>query len=152
MAMWFYQFNPDIWPPTRFRLDVWENERWRWQVGKGRITPADGKPEPGEIVVFFYTGGGPVGGFYGWAVILRWDDKIEDAGDPWMHFRPVAPSDRLKMCPWNDARAMDLAKQVRGGGTFVGTLWRVPDDLEAALRTGFVEWAAGRGAELAAPG
>ena len=59
-----------------------------------------------------------------------------------MYFRPVAPSDHLKMHPWWDADAQALADQIRGK-VKQGTFWRVAEDLSATLRRSITRWASG---------
>lgn len=91
-------------------------------------------PQAGDIVVFFYApAGGADAGFYGWAVILEWLESKE------IHFRPVCPSDLLKMCPWWDEHASDLVDKIRGK-VKQGTMWRVPEELVAELRRGILTW------------
>ena len=81
------------WPPNSYRLDIWENERCTWPVGRKASASS---PKPGDRVVFFYApSGGIEPGFYGWAVVLDWHE--DERG---MYFRPVVPSDHLKMHPW----------------------------------------------------
>src|SRR5438034_3886935 len=124
MSMWLYQMNQSEWPPNSYRLDIWENERWSWPVG--RIV-GTGAPKAGDRVVFFYAPtGGVEPGFYGWAIVLEW---LED--ERRLYFRPVAPSDHLKMHPWWDDRARDVANQTRGG-VKQGTRWHVPDEVATA--------------------
>ena len=96
-------------------------------------------PQPGDTVVFYYApSGGHDPGFYGWAVITEWLSGEQDE----MYFRPVAPSDHLKMHPWWDADAQALADQIRGK-VKQGTFWRVAEDLSATLRQGITRWASG---------
>lgn len=33
MATWLYQINQKEWPPERYRVEIWEGERWRWPFG-----------------------------------------------------------------------------------------------------------------------
>jgi hypothetical protein len=137
MAMWLYQLSESTWSLNNYRLDIWEGERWEWEVG--RVSGTDSTPRPGDTVAFFYA---PAGckepGFYGWAVILLWisDDKQR------FYFRPVPPSDQLKMRPWWDETAKQLVDQVRGK-VARGTLWPVPDELAAALGKGISQWVNG---------
>jgi hypothetical protein len=139
MTTWLYQLSQDTalkHPPSQYRLDVWENVTWNWPVGDVR-DGADPPPKPGEIVVFYYSGPGPDGGFYGWAVVLRWQE--EDRGGRRLSFRPVAPSDSLKMCPWNDYAAGSIADRIRGDNKRL-TLYRVPGEFEYELRRGILSW------------
>ncbi len=135
MPMWLYQMNQKQWPPESYRLDIWENERWTWQVPTVRRRGSTRGPEPGDRVVFFYApAGGPEPGFYGWATVLDWHD--DERG---MYFRPVSPSDHLKMHPWWDHAAREIADEVRGK-VKQGTLWEVPDNLAKKICAGITAW------------
>jgi len=132
MTMWLYQMDQKQWPPNSYRLDIWENERWSWPVGRKASV---GNLKPGDRIVFFYArSGGVEPGFYGWAVVLDWHE--DERG---MYFRPVAPSDHLKMHPWWDDEAKRVTDEVRGR-VKQGTLWQVPDDLARAISTGITSW------------
>src|SRR5712692_6467152 len=134
MTMWLYQMDQRQWPPNSYRIDIWENERWSWPIGR-RATRD--QPAPGDRIVFFYApSGGAEPGFYGWAIVLDMHD--DERG---MYFRPVTPSDHLKMHPWWDAEAKALADQVRGK-VKQGTLWQVPDDVAAGISGGISTWLA----------
>jgi hypothetical protein len=136
MSTWLYQINQKSWSPQRYRLEIWENERWSWPVG--RKTGAAKLPSPGDIVVFFYAPSGGIDpGFYGWAIVLEWLNEESS-----LYFRPVAPSNHLKMCPWWDKQAQKLAESIRGT-VKQGTLWRVSDDLVPELRSGITSWVGG---------
>lgn len=138
MSTWLYQMSPKVWSPSQYRLDIWEGERWAWPVGA--MSGQGKKPEPGDLLVTFFTkGNGTDPGFYGWAVILDW---LNEAGDQ-LRFRPVAPSDSLKMCPWWDDEASSIADKIRGNMK-QRTLWLVEDDLSTQLRHGILTWVAGR--------
>jgi hypothetical protein len=80
--------------------------------------------------------GGPDPGFYGWAVITEWYERDQFTG---MYFRPVAPSDYLKMNPWWDAEARKLADDIRGR-VKQGTLWFVTSEYASRLRAGVHAW------------
>jgi len=144
MAMWLYQLSQEEWTPSRYRLDIWEGERWRWRVGK--ISGSE-RPSVGDRVLFFFAKAGcDEPGFYGWAVILRWEEYGEN--DVRMYFCPVAPSDQLKMCPWwdgPDGSVQQLATEIRVPIP-QGTLWRVPDHLIATIGVGIARWTSGQGA------
>jgi len=135
MATWLYQINQQQWPPERYRLEIWEGERWRWPVGNIRRGAEDADPRPGDTVVFFYAPTGGVDpGFYGWAVVLEWLEQEKE-----IYFRPVSPSDWLKMDPWWDEEASSLANEIRGRMK-QGTMWRVDDSLVPELRDGIAAW------------
>jgi hypothetical protein len=135
MAMWFYQLSEQEWPAERYRLDIWENECVRWRVGK---ISGDEQPKPGERVAFFYAKTGcREPGFYGWAVILRWESEDKE-----IYFRPVAPSNQLKMHPWWDqpnGNAARIADAIRGPQT-QATLWPIRDELVGAIGAGIASW------------
>jgi len=145
MSNWLYQINQEKWEPERFRMEIWENERWQWTVNQA-YGATDGGPRPGDSVAFYYAkAGGADPGFYGWAVILEYH-RAHD-GDKTLYFRPVAPTNHLKMHPWWDAEAEDVAKTVRQP-MYQGTLFPVPDELWRRIRRGITTWAAGRVGEL----
>jgi hypothetical protein len=135
MSMWLYQMNQQQWGPNRFRLEIWEGERWSWEVGNK--LPATEEPEPGDTVLFFYApSGGHDAGFYGWGVISKWM-KEERA----LYFIPTAPTNHLKMHPWWDDEAKEIADTIRGT-VKQATLWSVGDDMVTAVRRGFTGWVA----------
>jgi hypothetical protein len=138
MSTWFYQISPKEWSPERYRIEIWEGEKWAWPVGSksshGQV------PAAGDTVIFFCAPtGGYDPGFYGWAVILEW---YENSTTP-LYFRPVAPSDHLKMNPWWDSTASDLADRIRGK-VKQKTLWLVDDDLVQDIRQGIASWLSAR--------
>jgi hypothetical protein len=136
MGMWLYQLSPRRWSPERYRLEIWEGEKWNWPVGDKPL-PRDA-PEPGDTVVFFYAPtGGKEPGFYGWAVVLEW---YPDSESP-LYFRPAAPSDHLKMHPWWNQTAASIADEIRGTMK-QGTLWRITQPLAERLRLGVATWLA----------
>jgi hypothetical protein len=136
MSTWLYQLDQKSWKPQRYRLEIWENERWSWPVG--RKTGASELLSPGDTVVFFYAPSGGIDpGFYGWAVVLEWLKE-----ESFLYFKPVAPSNHLKMCPWWDKQAKRLAESIRGP-VKQGTLWHVPEDLVPELRSGITSWVGG---------
>jgi hypothetical protein len=48
MGYWFYQLSQQRWPPERFRIEVWEDERWSWTVGRAVLKGEE--PKPGDSV------------------------------------------------------------------------------------------------------
>ncbi len=105
MSTWLYQCDQSSWSPNEYRQDIWEGAQQRWPVG--RKTPNDAEPQPGDVMAIFYAKSGGIDpGFYGWAVILRWDQEKKD-----VIFRPAAPGDHLKMNPWWNDQASQLANK-----------------------------------------
>jgi hypothetical protein len=98
-------------------------------------------PEDGDTVVFFYApAGADEPGFYGRAVVTRYEEK---EGDKRLYFRPAAPSDHLKMFPWWDEAAKKLADEIRVP-VAQGTLWPVSAQAAAAIRKGITSWLGNR--------
>lgn len=132
MATWFYQINQEWWSLERYRLEIWENHTWAWPVRK--ITGRE-RPEAGDTVCFYYSkSGGGDPGFYAWAVVTEFYEEANE-----MYFRPVAPSDHLKMNPWWSSDAERLANDIRGA-VKQGTMWSVTDEARMRLRTGIQRW------------
>src|SRR5207245_5403722 len=64
MTMWLYQMDQRQWSPNSYRVDIWENERWSWPVGR---KASAGAPRAGDRIVFFYAPRDCIEpGFYGW--------------------------------------------------------------------------------------
>lgn len=138
MPTWLYQLSTDIWQPERYRLEIWEGERWNWPVG-GKSGGGQ-KPQAGDTVVFFYAPSRATDpGFYGWAVVLEWFDKSSSP----LYFRPTSPSDRLKMDPWWNDEAKELAEEIRGPMK-QRTLWMIQEELVPRLRQGIRAWLASK--------
>jgi hypothetical protein len=146
MAMWFYQMSQAEWTPEEYRLDIWEGERWGWllrdSAGNPKRISGQKRPEPGDRIVFFFAKEGCAEpGFYGWAIVLTWlDAKME------IYFRPVAPSDQLKMHPWwdpDEGNVQQIANRIRGS-VAQGTLWPVAEPEGEAIGKGINAWVAGR--------
>src|SRR5207237_1427806 len=66
--------------------------------------------------------------FYGWAVVLEYYSDV-------LYFRPVAPTNHLKMHPWWNHEAEELANEVRGAMK-QATLWPVQDHHWKRIRRG----------------
>jgi hypothetical protein len=140
MSYWFYQIHQVKWEPERFRIEIWENERWSWSVPTKR---GGEEPKPGDSVTFFYAktqGSDP--GFYGWAVVLEYH-KAHDENET-LYFRPVSPTNHLKTHPWWNEEAESLANEVRGA-MMQGTLWPVSDEQWRRIRQGITTWVSGGG-------
>src|SRR4051794_20941333 len=108
MSAWLYQISPKFWTPERYRFEIWERQDWAWPVGQ-KVTR--GKlPGVGDTVIFFYAPtGGDDPGVYGWAVVLEW---LADSSRQ-LRFRPVAPSDYLKMHPWWETSTSAIVNKIR---------------------------------------
>lgn len=140
MGTWLYQLAENEWSINNYRLDIWEGERWRWPVGQIRGSeshPQPGYPEPGDVVFFCYTKTSKEPGFCGWAVVQQWEDEGGDKKR--FYFRPVAPSDQLKMHPWGDGEAFDLVARVRRDWN-QATLYFVDQDLAEEIVEGIKAW------------
>jgi hypothetical protein len=136
--MWLYQLNQEEHPPSAFRREIWETQRWHWNYGQKR--PFDHPIEVGDTVVFFYgTSKGFEPGIYAWAVIDRYD-----ADSKTLHFIPTAPSNHLKMDPWWDEEAEKLVNLIRGP-MMAATLFLVPDAMIPRVRLGIKKWLAAVG-------
>jgi len=143
MSCCFYQINQEYWPPERFRIEIWENERWSWAPRK---LSGGGEPQPGDSMAFFYAKAGGIDpGFYGWAVVLEYHKAHDDRKK--LYFRPVTPTNHLKMYPWWNREAQDIANEVRGPMA-QGTIWRVSDEQWRRIRKGITAWVGGRGDEM----
>lgn len=134
MNTWLYQLNAKHWSPKNFRHDIWEGRRWYWEFGQKR---GAGSPEPGDVIVFYYARtGNPDPGVYGWAVV---DSLTEEHG---LYFTPCAPTNWLKMDPWQSDELAELVKVIRGQPQ--ATLFLVKDRQHVLqLRRGVRKWLAG---------
>jgi hypothetical protein len=122
MAFWLYQMSSEKWSTEKYRTEVWEQNNTTWPVG--RLTRDGSELQNGDTIVLFYTGNDP--GIYGWAVLLRYEDKE-------IYFRPTPPSDYLKMNPiWND-EMKTIVDEIRGP-VKMGTMWEINTGLMKRLR------------------
>lgn len=124
MSTWLYQMDADEWPPETFRNEIWEGRSWRWERRKMK-SATDAKPEVGDTILFYYCKNHCTDwGFYGWAVLDRYDEKLKR-----LHFMPATPTNWLKMDPWRDNEASSsevqtLANSIRGK-MMQGTLFQI---------------------------
>jgi hypothetical protein len=141
MATWLYQLTQKEWSPERYRFDIWENERWKWHLrhddGENMRILGDERPEPGDVVIFFFAAQDcDEPGFYGWAVVLNaWNEEARE-----LYFRPVAPSDQLKMHPWGNEDGMKLSNEIRNPSQ--GTLRKLSLSDAKRIRSGILAWIA----------
>lgn len=139
MALWLFQLTEKEYPLRNYRLQVWEHERWRFfaRTMEGSQHP----PEPGDVVVFFYAPtGADEAGFCGWGVVLQWIEHAPENRE--LCFRPAAPNDFLKLHPWNDEDAIELANEIRGPMA-QRTLWPIKEAQARKLREGISAWLSG---------
>jgi hypothetical protein len=113
--------NAGIWPPEKYRTEIWENNNTTWTIGK--LYPAGSQPKNGDTIVLFYTGRDR--GIYGWAVILRYEEKE-------VYFRPATPSDYLKMNPLWDDDVKNIIDEIRPMPR--GNMWEINDTLMNRIR------------------
>jgi hypothetical protein len=140
MATWLHQLTQRRWSPSKYRLDIWEGECTDWDdIGEVTGSPSHPEPQPGDTVLLVYA---PYKcespGFYGWAVVLKWTASPTKKKKR-LYFRPVAPSDQLKMRPWGNAQAMNLFNKVRGKPGR-DTLYFVDDKLARKIASGIASW------------
>ena len=131
--MWLYQLSQNSpWPPERFRHEIWERRPWHWNHGN---KVGGEEPEVGDTVVFFYSKSrGEEFGVYGWAIVDRYDGDSDI-----IYFTPVAPTDHLKMDPWNDKSAHAVIDAIRGTMPRA-TLFPVSREDAVQVRRGITRW------------
>jgi hypothetical protein len=134
LATWLYQMTVEWYPQNDYRLEVWEGKHTTWnEQGKKRV-PSEPHPEPGDsLLLFFAKDSCEKPGFHGWAVVSKWTDGER------MTLTPVAPSDQLKMHPWGDTIAMNLADEVRGSPRRA-TFWLVDPQIARKIEAGIMSW------------
>lgn len=109
----------DIWPEENYRAEIWEGTPVFWPVQK---IAQSGRPTAGDRIFCWYAktvSKSP--GICGWGVVLSYEDALHRIG-----WRPVFPSDVLKMFPVFDKEVSALVKSIRGFPR--GTLWPVTDE------------------------
>jgi hypothetical protein len=137
-AMWLYQTSESKFGLDNYRLEVWENQPWRWPVKAWRGANHQAEPpQPGDIVVFYHA----QVGFVGWAVVLQWTKARTGRGGT-LYFRPVTPSDHLKMFPWADEEAQQIADAVRGEMAQRTLFWIEDGGIQARIARGITAWLA----------
>ena len=104
MATWLYQMSGKAWAPERYREEIWEGDETSWPQGAVR----GGQPESGDSITLWYARSvSDDPGLYGWGVILGAREGV-------IRWRPVAPSDYLKMDPLFDQKLSGLVDEIRG--------------------------------------
>ena len=118
--MWLYQMSQAEWPEAQFRLEIWEGGSVYWPtrrvVGKSR-------PQPGDRMVCWYAQtGAALPGLVGWGLVLAYMPDREE-----ICWRPVVPSDELKMAPLFDNDLAIWVDKVRGRFK-QSTMWQMSED------------------------
>ena len=123
MAAWLYQMNHAQFSHERYRNEVWEGTQvTNWGGGEAKRRPKD--VQSGDILVLFYSKtNAPDPGIYGWGVVTYFDEET-------VNFRPVFPSDYLKMNPIVEGEVSEIIKHIRGP-VATGTMWKIErEDLD----------------------
>ena len=109
MTLWLYQMNATKWPLERYRAEVWEGSvTQNWTLGESPRKPKD--ISAGDLIILFFVKAGTRdSGIYGWAIVTFFDKELEQ-----IHFRPVPPSDYLKMNPVPEEEVNGIIRKIRG--------------------------------------
>jgi hypothetical protein len=129
MAVCLYQMSHKDWPPERYREEVWERELVSWPAGR---VIGKSEPEPGDSMILWYAKtGNPDPGLYGWGVIVG-TSAIQNRKR--VRWRPVSPSDYLKMNPILDDEIAGIIDQIRKGMPRA-TMWPIPPEQIRSIRS-----------------
>jgi hypothetical protein len=116
-AVWLYQMSANIWKETQYRLQVWEAIPVYWPA---KQIKGEQRPAPGDRILCWYAKAGATSpGLCGWGVVLSFDDESNEIA-----WRPVFPSDLMKMHPLFDTSIAARVDSIRGKVPR-GTLWRI---------------------------
>jgi len=132
MACWIYQMNAkEVYSHERYRTEVWEgNLVTNWSIGEAKGRPK--KVTPGDMIILFYVKSYATDrpGIYGWGIITLFDGEVID-------FRPVEPSDYLKMNPLFNDEVDKIIVESRGFPEM--TMWKVDKEQLEGLRKKIAE-------------
>jgi hypothetical protein len=109
--------SADLWKESQYRLQVWESTPVFWPARqiRGPLLPA-----PGDRMLCWYVRtGGETPGLCGWGIVLSFDEESNEIA-----WRPVYPSDLLKMRPLFDESISARIDEVRGKFA-QGTMWMI---------------------------
>jgi len=135
MGEWLYQMSEDFYTPEEYREQIWEEELVHWPTGK---IVGDEIPGAGDTMALWYTKtGARHPGICGWGVILRCLPEEED-----LLWRPVFPSDYLKMDPIYNEEVSRLVDVIRGGMPRA-TMWLIRPEHADRLRGAIRSWLGG---------
>ncbi len=110
MACWLYQINARNYSQERYRAEVWEGSvTQNWTLGESPNKPKD--ISLGDLIIFLFVKAGRRDpGIYGWGIVTFFDKELEE-----IHFRPVPPSDYLKMNPVPEDKVHGIVGTIQGG-------------------------------------
>ena len=132
MTMWLYQVNPEFWSVEDYRYDSWEGEVNEWMHGN---INGDEYPQRGDtLLVWFDKGAAEEPGLHGWGVVMDLD-LLEKS----ILFRPVFPSDLMKMAPMTEKKIFEIIEGTKGEFP-VGTMWPLSLEDEKTIREMVYDW------------
>ena len=107
MSRWLYQMSETSWPSENYRREVSEGKIVRWPTRKRMF--AHESPAPGDIIICFYA---PAAceqpGVCGFGIVTKYFPKTRRFD--WL---ALPPTNSLKLRPWWDERAREIAQLVR---------------------------------------
>jgi hypothetical protein len=116
-AVWLYRMSADSWKEAKYRLRVWEGIPVVWPANQIR---GGQRPTAGDRMFCWYAfTGSTAPGLCGWGLVLSFDDESNE-----VEWRPVFPSDLMKMHPLYDKSLAARVDTIRGKMPR-GTLWRI---------------------------
>lgn len=99
MKSWLYQMTTKNWSEENYRAEVWEGTEIPFSIGRVTGDRATPRPTVGDRIFCWYTKwANKAPGLCGWGVVTALTARREEA----LVWRPVFPSDLLKMSPLID--------------------------------------------------
>jgi hypothetical protein len=127
--------SADVWPEARYRESIWEGDTVHWPVRKAR---GQARPDAGDRLFCWYARTASAApGVWGWGVVTNFCTDSEE-----VVWRPVSPSDRLKMDPIFDTVLDKRVASIRGK-VAQGTLWPISETDADWLTTRVRSWVGG---------
>jgi len=133
MSRWFYQMSETSWPSENYRREVSEGKVVRWPTRKRMF--AHESPAAGDIIICFYA---PAAcdrpGVCGFGIVTKYLPKTRR-----LDWLVLPPTNALKLRPWWDERAREIAELVRAQSPR-GTMYALPAVIDSDLRRGLFAW------------
>jgi hypothetical protein len=130
--MWLYQVNSEFWTVEDYRYDSWEGDVNEWMHG---TINGETDPQRGDIIlVWFDKGTTEDPGLYGWGIVMDMDHLEKSIA-----FRPVFPSDLIKMKPIFEDEIEEIVDKVKGEFP-IGTMWALDKEAEKEVRELIYDW------------